>query len=157
LALLFAKSIDKFTKLALYKEVSYSRGKPVDKLSIWQIVQELFLPGKQITTAPNRKRGMFRAFAGVFVNAITPVNIKQLPELFSKEYVVPSRSFYNFGAGPIPHIRLYRNVRVSFISEGGPSPPTAVAVYYKSKNKLRIPQSRSDQEAILRWLAKLSH
>jgi hypothetical protein len=135
------------------------KGKPVDRISVWQLAQEIFLPGKQITTRPNGKSGVFRAFAGVSVNALTPVNVKQLPEFLSKEYVdvVPTRSFYNFGADPIPHIRLYQNSGVSFISEGGSSPPTAVAVYYKSKKQLKLPQSKSEQEAIIKRLAQLSH
>jgi hypothetical protein len=123
--------------------------------STWQYLQELLLPGKQITTRPTGQREFTLAYFG-FKNIIQPLPQVGglLPEAWTRRYNLGTPpSPFIFGHDPIPQIQLYGNPRAEFVMPGGQPPPTAVAIYHASGNRLEFPLVH-DRERLIRSLVQ---
>lgn len=113
--------------------------------SIWQLLQEYLLPGQQISSRPTGEKRFLLAYAG-FRNIAQP-----LPWTESYDIGAPPVSAIAYGIDPVPGIQLYGSAQVQFVSLGGRTPPSAVAVFKKDTGAMEYP-SPPEQEAVLRRL-----
>ena len=136
------------------QEIYFDGGRVVGDLSFLQILQDYLSSGKRITTKATGKSQFVLQYAG-FQNVVRPLPQmgNMLPEAWTKLYKLKPPSLFVYGRDPIPHITLYQNHRVVFEAPGGEGPPSALAIFDKSKNKLMLPTLAERA----RLLQKLTH
>jgi hypothetical protein len=118
----------------------YFKGKRIDEnASAWQMAEILFNQGK-IETRPTGASIDMLVYVGTR-NELVPVQQLRdwIPVALTKPLTL-SKAFSPtpFGVDPIPAIQLYGNKAISFISVGGDSPPTAMALYHTDTHKLEL-------------------
>ena len=97
-------------------------------VNLQQYLQHL-IGWKKLTTRPTGKDVLRNVYVG-FKNVVQPLPKigDSIPEALTSMHVIPTPSIYFYGSDPIPHIQLYGNNMVNFVSPGGQPPPTAVAI-----------------------------
>jgi hypothetical protein len=125
---------------------AFFNGAPIAGMpSTWQLIQELVLPGTQITTRDTGEQNLVLVYAG-FRNIVTP-----LPTLKEHDLGGPPLGLFTYGSDPLPNVHLYGNSKVQFVAVGGKGAPTAVATYDASRNALDVP-SVSDRGLVIQRL-----
>ena len=134
--------------------ITLFKGRPMKQLPGFEHwIQELVLPGEQITTKRVGPVKMYLVYVG-FTNILTPLpkigNL--LPETWTREYNlgVPPTPF-TYGTDPLGGVRLYGRPSVILEMPGGKPPATAMALVPRGTQKLR-PVPSATRKRILRQL-----
>lgn len=113
--------------------------------SAWQTIQELVLPGEQITTQDSGEQKLVLVYAG-FRNIAQPA-----PTMKNYDMGGPPLGLFAYGSDPLPSTQLYGNPRVQFVAVAGLGAPTAVATYDQASGSLELP-TVSDRGLVIRRL-----